>query len=285
MLASPEDAARLRAMPHAHINGLNLYFERAGDGHPLLFISGTGGDLRVQPNVFASPLARAFDLLAYDQRGLGRSDKPDVPYSMAQYADDAAALLDHVGWDQALVIGVSFGGMVAQELALRHPGKVKRLVLACTSPGGAGGASFPFHEIEHLKGEARARHMIPISDVRRDAAWAAAHPADYEKLVELSSADPFADEPGRAAGAHRQLEARAAHDTWDRLPQITCPVLIAAGRYDGIALPETQEKMARRIPGAELQWFEGGHLFMIQDRKAYPAMIEFLAASPRGDRR
>lgn len=285
MLASPDDAARLRAMPHAQINGLNLYFERAGDGPPLLFISGTGGDLRVQPNVFASPLARAFDLLAYDQRGLGRSDKPDAPYSMAQYADDAAALLDHVGWDQALVIGVSFGGMVAQELVLRHPDKVKRLVLACTSPGGAGGASFPFHEIEHLKGEARARHMIPISDVRRDAAWAAAHPADYEKLVELSSADPFADEPGRAAGAHRQLEARAAHDTWDRLPQIACPVLIAAGRYDGIALPETQEKMARRIPGAELQWFEGGHLFMIQDRKAYPAMIEFLAASPRGDRR
>ncbi|RAK69162.1 alpha/beta fold hydrolase [Phenylobacterium kunshanense] len=263
-------------MPHASINGLNLYFERAGEGPPLLFISGTGGDLRVQPNVFASPLARAFDLVAYDQRGLGRTDKPDVPYSMAQYADDAAALMDHVGWDEALVLGVSFGGMVAQELVLRHPGKVKRLVLACTSPGGAGGASYPFHEIEHLKGEARARHMIPISDVRRDAAWAAAHPAEYEKLVELSAADPFAGEPGRDQGAHRQLEARAAHDTWDRLPQIACPVLIAAGRHDGIALPETQEKMASRIPGAELQWFEGGHLFMIQDRTAYPAMIAFL---------
>ncbi len=263
-------------MPTATLNGLTFHFERAGDGPPLLFISGTGGDLRVQPNVFASPLARAFDLLAYDQRGLGRTDKPDVPYSMADYADDAAALLDHVGWDTVPVLGVSFGGMVAQELALRHPGRVSRLVLACTSPGGDGGASYPFHEIEELKGEARARHMIPISDVRRDAAWAAANPAEYAKLVELAAADPFAGEPGRAEGAHRQLEARAAHDTWDRLPQIACPTLIAAGRYDGVALPATQEKMAARISGADLRWFEGGHLFMLQDRAAYPAMIGFL---------
>lgn len=272
-------------MPYAPLDSLTLYFERAGDGPPLLFISGTGGDLRVQPNVLASPLAKAFDLLAYDQRGLGRSDKPDVRYTMADYADDAAALMAHVGWNQALVIGVSFGGMVAQELALRHPARVKRLVLACTSPGGAGGASFPFHEIEHLKGEARARHMIPISDVRRDAAWAAAHPDEHARLVELTAADPIGDEPGRAAGAHRQLEARADHDTWDRLPQIACPTLIAAGRHDGIALPATQEKMAARIPGAELRWYEGGHLFMLQDRAAYRDIIAFLTASPLGERR
>src|SRR4051812_44790615 len=91
-------------MPYAAIDGLKVYYERAGAGPPLLFISGTGGDLRVQPNVFASPLAKAFDLLAYDQRGLGQTDKPDEPYSMAQYADDAAALMDHLGWEEALVI-------------------------------------------------------------------------------------------------------------------------------------------------------------------------------------
>jgi 3-oxoadipate enol-lactonase len=265
-------------MPTATLNGLNFHYERAGEGPRLLFISGTGGDLRVQPNVFASPLARAFDLLAYDQRGLGRTDKPDVPYSMADYADDAAALLDHVGWEEALVLGVSFGGMVAQELVLRHPSRVTRLVLACTSPGGEGGASYPFHEIEDLNGEARAHHLIPISDTRRDATWAAAHPGEYAKLIELTAADPFAGEPGRAEGAHRQLEARAKHDTWDRLPDIACPVLVAGGRYDGIALPETLEKMAGRIPGAELRFFDGGHLFMLQDRAAYPAMIAFLKA-------
>src|SRR4029453_4963685 len=131
-------------MATAQIDGLSFYFERAGSGERLLFISCTGGDLRVQPNVFASPLARAFDLLAYDQRGLGRTDKPNGPYAMAQYADDGAALMAHVGWEDAPVIGASFGGMVAQELVLRHPRRVQRLVLACTSPGGAGGVSYPF---------------------------------------------------------------------------------------------------------------------------------------------
>ena len=79
-------------------------------------------------------------------------------------------------------------------------------------------------------------------------------------------------------GARRQLEARAGHDTWDRLHQIACPVLIAAGRFDGVALPATQERMASRIPGAQLSFFDGGHLFMIQDRAALPAMTEFLNA-------
>lgn len=265
-------------MPTARLNGLDFYYERAGAGERLLFISGTGGDLRNKPNQFDGPLAKAFDMLSYDQRGLGRSDKPDQPYSMADYADDAAALMAHLGWDDALVVGVSFGGMVAQELVLRHPSRVRRLVLACTSPGGAGGTSFAFHEIEHLTGVARAKHMIPISDTRRDDAWAAANPGLYEQIVEMTAADPFGDEPGRKQGAHRQLEARAHHDTWDRLPQITCPVLVAAGRHDGIALPETQERLAARIPGAQLRFFDGGHLFMIQDRAAVPAMVEFLKA-------
>jgi 3-oxoadipate enol-lactonase len=214
--------------------------------------------------------------VAYDQRGLGQTAKPDTPYAMASYADDAARLMDHLGWARARVIGVSFGGMVAQELVLRHPAKVERLVLACTSPGGAGGASFPFHEIDHMDRVARARHLVPISDTRRDAAWAEANPELYAQFVAMGAADPFADEPGHAIGARRQLEARAAHDTWDRLAKIACPVLIAAGRYDGIALPETQHRMAGRIPGAELQFFEGGHLFMLQDRSALPAMVAFL---------
>ena len=263
-------------MPTAAVNGLSLYFERAGSGEPLLFISGTGGDLRNKPNQFDGPLGKAFDMISYDQRGLGRSDKPDRRYTMADYADDAAALMDSQGWDQAHVVGVSFGGMVAQELALRHPAKIRRLVLACTSPGGAGGSSFAFHEIGRLAGEARAKYLTPISDTRRDEAWAVANPEAYAKLIAMTSADPFAGEPGRREGAERQLEARADHDTWERLPQITAPTLVVGGRYDGIAKPESLELMAGRIPGAELRFFEGGHMFMLQDRAAVPAMIEFL---------
>src|SRR5579862_5540916 len=90
-------------MPTAQIGALELYYERAGSGPPLLFISGTGSDLRNKPNVFDGPLAKSFDVLGYDQRGLGRSSKPDVDYTMADYADDAAALLDALGWASAKV--------------------------------------------------------------------------------------------------------------------------------------------------------------------------------------
>ena len=264
-------------MPFATVRDLNVHYIREGSGEPLLFISGTGSDLRAKPGVMDGPLPRHFDVLAYDQRGLGQTSKPDVAYSMADYADDAAALIEATGWDSALVAGFSFGGMVAQELALRHPGRVRRLVLGCTSPGGAGGSSYPFHEIGHLAGEARAKHMIPISDTRRDEAWAKANPEQYAQFVAMAAApDPYADEPGRARGAWRQIEARSAHDTWDRLSQIACPTLIAAGRYDGVAKPASQDAMASRIPGAELRFFDGGHMFFIQDRAAWPAIVEFL---------
>ncbi len=265
-------------MPFAKLADLDVYYERAGAGAPLLFISGTGSDLRVKPNVMDGPFAKNFDVVAYDQRGLGRTSKPDKPYAMADYADDAARLMEFLGWQDTNVVGVSFGGMVAQEFVLRHPKKVRRLVLCCTSPGGEGGASFPFHEIDHMSREERARHMVPISDTRRDAAWAKANPEQYAEFVTMGAADPYANEPDHAMGARRQLEARAAHDTWGRLSQIACPVMIAAGRFDGIAPPDRQEKMASRIKTAQLRFFEGGHLFMLQDRTALPAMMEFLKA-------
>jgi len=264
-------------MPILRTDDIDLYYETAGRGPKLLFISGTGGDLRNRPNIFDGPLSAHFELASYDQRGLGQSGKPDRPYSMADYADDAARLLDGLEWDQAHIFGYSFGGMVAQELALRHPHRVNRLVLAATSPGGTGGSSYPFHTLT-LTGEARARHMIPISDQRHDQAWAQAHPDQYEQMVKFAAHDPFSDEPGRQMGAKRQLEARQGHDTWDRLPGLAMPVLIAGGRYDGIAPLAIQHKLARQIPNAQLDLFEGGHMFLVQDPKAFPAIIKFLKA-------
>ncbi|MFM1961109.1 MAG: hypothetical protein RL588_2626 [Pseudomonadota bacterium] len=263
-------------MPRLTANGLDIHYERTGQGPRLLFISGTGGDLRVRPNMLDGPFARAFDLVAYDQRGLGQTEKPDRPYSMADYADDAAGLMEALGWEDALVIGVSFGGMVAQNLVVRHPHKVRRLVLACTSPGGAGGASFPFHEIGHLKGEARAQRLLPVNDTRLDAAWAAANPDRYAEAIAQAAADPFAGEPGREMGARRQIEARAGHDVWADLPSVRAPVMIAAGRYDGIAPPQSQLNLALALRGSVLRFFDGGHMFMLQDRSAVPAMIDFL---------
>jgi 3-oxoadipate enol-lactonase len=184
---------------------IELYYETSGRGPKLLFISGTGGDLRNRPNIFDGPLSTHFELASFDQRGLGQSGKPDRPYSMADYADDAARLLDGLQWERAHVIGYSFGGMVAQELALRHPSRINRLVLAATSPGGAGGSSFPFHNLT-LTGEERARHMIPISDQRHDQDWAQAHPDQFQQMVRFAANDPYADEPGHKMGTRRQLE-------------------------------------------------------------------------------
>ena len=96
-----------QGMPLARVGDVDLYHERAGSGRRLLYISGTGGDLRLKPGVFDGPLPSSFQVLAFDQRGMGRSSKPDEPYSMAGYADDAAGLMDAVGWDEALVMGVS----------------------------------------------------------------------------------------------------------------------------------------------------------------------------------
>ena len=137
-------------MPFTTVRDMRMYYEIRGTGPRLLYISGTGGDLRRSPNAFDSPLTEHFEVLAYDQRGLGQTDKPDVAYTMADYAADADGLLQALGWDECLVMGISFGGMVAQEFALRYPHRVQRLVLGCTSSGGEGGASYPLHELAHL---------------------------------------------------------------------------------------------------------------------------------------
>jgi 3-oxoadipate enol-lactonase len=271
-------------MPHFDLGPVSLYAERSGTGDALLFISGTGGDLRQKPSIFGGPLGPLFDIVAFDQRGLGQSSVPDGPYTMAEYADDAAGLAAKFGWDSCLVAGVSFGGMVAQELAIRHPHLARRLCLVCTSPGGEGGASIPFTELESLSGRARAERQMEMMDVRWNDERRATHAAEWNLMVDvLSSRDSAGDgdgdgdnAPEQARGAALQLEARSHHDTWDRLDQIACPTLICAGRYDGIAPPENSERMASRITGAELDLFEGGHQFLWQDRRAFGRIIDFL---------
>jgi 3-oxoadipate enol-lactonase len=222
-------------------------------------------------------LAKVFDVVAYDQRGLGRTSKPDQAYSMSDYADDAAALLDAFGWARAGVVGSSFGGMVALELVLGHPDRVTKLVLCGTSPGGDGGSSYPLHQLEALPKEERARVMVSISDTRCNAAWTAHSPGAEEELLKTFRDDPFADEQGHQRGIVQMLQARRGHNAWGRLDLIRCPVLICGGRYDGIALPAAQERMASKISGATVRMFEGGHQFLWQDCSAFQEIVRFLA--------
>lgn len=265
-------------MPFVVVRNIRLYYERQGKGPKLLYINGTGGDLRRKPNVFDSLLAAHFDILSYDQRGLGQTDRPATPYTMADYAEDANALLDALGWTRCAVMGISFGGMVAQEFAVRYPERVERLVLACTSSGGAGGASYPLHDLLALSLREKTLHMLPISDTRQDTAWQAAHPEEVQIQLQMAemAAAVGADEPNRELGARLQILARKDHDTYDRLPKLTMPVFICGGRYDSIASVANQAAMHAQLPHAQLQLFEGGHAFLQQDATAYPRIAAFL---------
>jgi 3-oxoadipate enol-lactonase len=193
---------------------------------------------------------------------------------MADYGNDAAALLDAVGWEDALVVGVSFGGMVAQELAIRHPARVRRLVLACTSAGGTGGSSYALHELADLAPEDALPLRFELLDTRWDADWREANPDMVRMLTEGFQLARTGD-PG-AIGPRLQLEARSHHDTADRLGRIRCPTFVCGGRYDGIAPAANSEFLAGCIPGARLELFDGGHIFFLQDASTFPSMMAFL---------
>jgi 3-oxoadipate enol-lactonase len=265
-------------MAFIKVRDLDLWYQQQGSGPRLLFISGTGGDLRRRPSVFEKPIAQQFEIMSYDQRGLGQTSKPALDYSMADYAEDAVALLDAVGWDRCHIMGVSFGGMVVQEIAIRYPERVERVVMACTSSGGAGKPSYPLHQHLDDTTEQRARRQLSLSDIRRTPDWQAAHADEFETLVEqtLAGFAIGADEPGRADGYRRQLLARQGHDTFERLPQITAPVFICGGKYDGIAPISNQEALLGQIPNAQMELFEGGHGFLNEDPRAYERVAAFL---------
>jgi 3-oxoadipate enol-lactonase len=263
-------------VPFASLRDIRMYYERGGNaqsGRRLLLVNGSGRDLRQKPSLLEGPLAADFELLAFDQRGLGQTDKPEPPYRMADYAADALALLDHVGWERCRVYGISFGGMVAQELAVTAPKRVERLVLACTSPGGAGGSSYPLHELRDRPAAEQAELYLRLLDTRGEGAGELL-PRIAQAL--LAGRADGADEPDRDHGARAQLEARRGHDTFDRLGWLGMPVLIAAGRYDGIAAPANQEAMHAAIAGSRLEWFKGGHVFMLQDPRANDVIRDFL---------
>ena len=268
-------------MPFVQANGISIYYEIGGSGNPVLFISGTGADLRVKPNVLDGPLAKQKRVLAFDQRGLGQTEKPRTQYEMEDYADDAAALLVALNWQKVDVIGVSFGGMVALHLALRHAHLINRLVLCCTSPGGEFG-SYPFHELpSNLSPLERIVQLMPVNDTRRDAAWQKRNPEFVERAIQYAKDHEVAEHssPEYQESAKRQVDARSRHDVVARLGDISHETLICAGKYDGIAPAENQEVLHKGIKHAQMRWFEGGHLFLNQDKSAIQEILSFLSST------
>lgn len=252
-----------------------LHHEIRGTGPRVLFVNGTGADLRVKPNAFSSPLPERFTVLAYDQRGQGRSAVPPGPWTMADYAEDAVALLDTVGWDDAAVVGISFGGMVAQELAIRHPRRVTRLVLAVTSSGGAGGSSYPLHELRDVTRSTLER-LLQIGDRRRDATWRKDNDAFLDQAFAIWAEQRQTQTSERARGAELQLEARRHHDAFDRLERIPCPCLVVAGEYDDLAPVANSERLVAALRDARLEVLSGGHEVLFEGPERWASVLEFL---------
>ncbi len=238
-------------MPRVKVGDINIYYEIHGEGMPLVLIMGLGGNTTRWFHILPV-LSQEFQVIAFDNRGAGRSDKPDIPYTMEMMADDIAGLLDVIDIDSAHIFGISLGGMVAQHFALRHPRRVTSLILGCTRCGGPNSimddpGSRNVLDPERLwtmTPEERARDMLP-------ALWSQEfidnNPEIVEEHIALSIENPI-DPPGYI----RQLQAANSHDTYDRLPEIKAPTLVIAGDADRLIPVGNSVILASRIPGVEL---------------------------------
>lgn len=254
-------------MATAGIGEIELYYEEHGSGEPLLLIMGLAADS--QAWVFQVPaFSEQFRTITFDNRGVGRSSKPVGPYSIHQMADEAAALLDHLQIESAHVVGVSMGGMIAQELILRHPGRVRRLVLACTYPEPS--AEIEQHRefsVTRLGGKVTASGGIEIDLTTLDpfAFLQQMLPTVFNQefiereLPKLMQVFAGALQYGFSMEAILgQVAAVMGHRATDRLHQIRVPTLVITGDADRLIPPANSDILAREIPGAKLVKVPGG---------------------------
>jgi pimeloyl-ACP methyl ester carboxylesterase len=267
-------------VPKFERSEISINYEISGSGPRVLFFNGSGATLK-STALLIGALAKTCTVLAHDQRGLGETSIPEGPYTMAQYAQDGAALLDHVGWETCAVVGISFGGMVAQEFAVSYPQRVEKLVLLCTSAGGDAGASYPLHKLGTLPAEERAARITTLTDTRFTPEWLATHPDDAAMVAMRNEQAAVPKSKDTIEGEMLQLGARIGHDVSDRLHQVTAPVFVTAGRFDGIAPVSNSEEIVKRLPDATLSIYEGGHIFTAQDRQAIVDIRTFLTTGQR----
>lgn len=249
-------------MAKVQVNGVELYYEIHGSGEPLILIEGLGY-ATWQWFRQIDQLAASYQTIIFDNRGVGDSDKPDVPYSIDLLADDAAALLKSLGLSKVHVLGTSMGGFIAQKLALRYPELVRSLVLACTSFGGSNSVPITQEGLDGMLNvvgptlEDRIRQGFQAAFSR--GFWSA-QPELIDKLVSWRLAKPT---PRYAW--ERQFNAGASFNAEDDLAQIQAPALILTGSEDTVVPPQNSVLLAQRLPHAQLLTVPGGgHLFFIE---------------------
>jgi pimeloyl-ACP methyl ester carboxylesterase len=263
------------------VGDIQLDYERSGDGSgpPLLLIMGMSGTALHWGEPFMQLLRDDFDVIAYDHRGVGASTPLDGPITTPEMADDAAGLLAALGLDDAHVMGISMGGMIAQELALNHPERVRTLTLGCTYCGGEGSALASEEDlsglVEAMGSGDRERALRAGWEINVSASLAADEDA-FATFREIAMRRAVALEV-----IMQQMQACAAHDTNERLAQVGAPTLVIHGTEDRLLPVQNGRLIASRVPGARLEIFDGvGHLFFWERPERAAALVREHAAVP-----
>lgn len=265
-------------MPIEKVGDINLYYEVHGKGEPLVLIMGytlRGGHW----SELQDKLSKEYRVIVPDNRGTGRSDKPEIPYTVKMMAADVVGLLDVLGIGAANVFGYSMGGMIAQEFALHYPDRLNNLILAATSCGGNKAVLPAPHdmalifnpELARMTPEQAARTILPLMWNKE---FVANNPAAIERFVATSCEYPT---PRQAVKS--QQNAVMTHSTHDRLPDIKVPTLVIVGSNDRLMPCENSKILTAGIPGAELVIIENaGHGLFISDPtdKVSKIVLDFL---------
>lgn len=247
-------------MALARVGEIELSYERAGSGPPLLMIMGMSGTFDHWNADFLAYLRQDFETIVYDHRGVGASSRLEGPVTIARLAEDAAGLLAALELESAHVLGISMGGMVAQELALNHPERIRALTLGCTYCGGEG-SSLTSEEVmrklaEGMMSGDRERALRTSWEVNVSPELAADDEA-YARFKEIGLRRAVPVEV-----IMEQMRAITAHDTSARLPEIALPTLVIHGTLDQMLPVQNGRMIAGLIPDAQPEIFEGvGHLF------------------------
>jgi 3-oxoadipate enol-lactonase len=251
---------------------MELNVVRRGSGEPLLLIQGLSGTHASWGDPFLSQLDDAFDCITFDNRGIGYSPQISDPFSIVDMADDAAQLLDRLELQTAHVLGISMGGMIAQELALRHGDRIRTLTLGCTYCGGPGSSMLAPEDQQQL--------MLAFGSGDRDLVLRTSYELNLSERFRQDDSHYAAFRemalavPSRLATIMLQMQAVGAHDTQARLGQISNPTLVVHGTADRMLPVANGELIATQIPGARLELLDGvGHMFWWERPEQSAALV------------
>jgi 3-oxoadipate enol-lactonase len=261
-------------MPFTVNQGTKIYWDEVGEGEPLLLITGLGFPSCVWHRN-RPVLSKKYRTIALDNRGVGQSDKPAGPYSIALMASDAAAVLDAAGVESAHVFGISMGGMITQEFALQSPQRVRSLILGCTAAGGPTAVRADAEATQMLM----ARGKMAPEEAAQAALPFTYHPATPRKLIEEDLEIRRPCFPSQAA-YKAQLQGILGWESYSRLSQINLPTLVIHGECDRLIPPGNGKLIAEKIPGAKLVILpRASHIFTTdQTDEAHRVILEFLAS-------